>query len=198
MPQRPVTHLLYLHGFRSSPQSMKARLVAERVQQRHPQLQWWCPQLPPSPRDAIDMVMRGIADWPRESMAVIGSSLGGFYASYVAAMTRCRAVLLNPAVEPARDLGRHIGEQTAWHDPQQHFFFRPEFIDQLRTLEVGELSRPERVFAIIAKGDEVLDWREMSARYPGSRIRLLEGGDHALSDFAAKHLDDVMRFVHPC
>lgn len=198
MPQRPVTHLLYLHGFRSSPQSMKARLVAERVRQRHPGLQWWCPQLPPSPREAMDMVMRGIADWPRESMAVIGSSLGGFYATYVAAMTRCRAVLLNPAVEPARDLGRHIGEQTAWHDPQQHFFFRPEFIDQLRTLEVGELSRPERIFAIIAKGDEVLDWREMSARYPGSRIRLLEGGDHALSDFATKHLDDVMRFVHPC
>ena len=197
MPQPPVTHLLYLHGFRSSPQSMKARLVAERVQQRHPGLQWWCPQLPPSPREAMDMVMRGIADWPRESMAVIGSSLGGFYATYVAAMTRCRAVLLNPAVDPARDLARYIGEQTAWHDPQQHFFFRAEFIDQLRALEVGELSRPERVFAILAKGDEVLDWREMSVRDPGSRIRLLEGGDHALSDFAAKHLDDVMRFVHP-
>ena len=198
MPQRPVTHLLYLHGFRSSPQSMKARLVAERVQQRHPGLQWWCPQLPPSPREAMDMVMRGIADWPRESMAVIGSSLGGFYATYVAAMTRCRAVLLNPAVEPARDLSRHIGEQTALHDPQQHFFFRAEFIDQLRALEVGELSRPERVFAILAKGDEVLDWREMSVRYPGSRIRLLEGGDHALWDYPTKHLDDVWRYVHPC
>ena len=195
MPQRPVTHLLYLHGFRSSPQSMKARLVAERVQQRHPGLQWWCPQLPPSPREAMDMVMRGIADWPRESMAVIGSSLGGFYATYVAAMTRCRAVLLNPAVDPARDLARYIGEQTAWHDPQQHFFFRAEFIDQLRALEVGELSRPERVFAILAKGDEVLDWREMSVRYPHALQIIQEGGDHALSNFE-EYLPQLDEFLN--
>ena len=191
----PATHLLYLHGFRSSPQSMKARLVAERVAQRHPSVQWWCPQLPPSPREAMDMVMRGIANWPRSTMAVIGSSLGGFYATYVAGMTCCPAVLLNPAVDPARDLARHIGDQTAWHDPQQRFYFRPEFIQELRTLEVGPVTRPERVFAIVAKGDEVLDWREMSARYPGSRIRLLDGGDHALSDFEAAHLDPVMAFV---
>lgn len=197
MTAMPATHVLYLHGFRSSPRSMKARLVAERMAQRHPDAQFWCPQLPPSPREAMDLVMRGIADWPRSTMAVIGSSLGGFYATYVAAMTCCPAVLLNPAVEPARDLARHIGDQTAWHDPQQHFYFRPEFIQELRTLEVGPVARPERLFAIIAKGDEVLDWREMSARYPGSRIRLLEGGDHALSDFETKHLDDVMAFLDP-
>ena len=194
MTAMPATHVLYLHGFRSSPRSMKARLVAERMAQRHPDAQFWCPQLPPSPREAMDLVMRGIADWPRSTMAVIGSSLGGFYATYVAAMTCCPAVLLNPAVEPARDLARHIGDQTAWHDPQQHFYFRPEFIQELRTLEVGPVARPERLFAIIAKGDEVLDWREMSARYPGSRIKLLEGGDHALSDFD-DHLDEVMAFL---
>lgn len=190
-----VTHLLYLHGFRSSPQSMKARLVAERVAQRHPGVTWWCPQLPPSPREAMEGVMRGIADWPRDAMAVIGSSLGGFFASHVAARTGCPAVLLNPAVDPARDLARYIGDQTAWHDPQQHFYFQPEFIGELRALEVAPLPRAEQVYAIIAKGDEVLDWREMTARYPGSRITLLEGGDHALSDFEAAHLDPVMAFV---
>ena len=195
MTAMPATHVLYLHGFRSSPRSMKARLVAERMAQRHPDAQFWCPQLPPSPREAMDLVMRGIADWPRSTMAVIGSSLGGFYATYVAAMTCCPAVLLNPAVEPARDLARHIGDQTAWHDPQHHFYFRPEFIQELRTLEVGPVARPERLFAIIAKGDEVLDWREMSARYPGSRVKLLEKGDHALSDFERAHLDEVIAFL---
>jgi len=193
----PTTHLLYLHGFRSSPQSMKARLVAESVAHRHPGVTWWCPQLPPSPREAMDMVMRGIADWPRDAMAVIGSSLGGFYASHVAARTGCRAVLLNPAVDPARDLARYIGDQTAWHDPQQHFYFKPEFIGQLRALEVAPLPRAAQVYAIIAKGDEVLDWREMTARYPGSRITLIEGGDHALSDFETVHLDRVLAFVDP-
>lgn len=192
-----TTHLLYLHGFRSSPQSAKARIVAERVKERHPSLHWWCPQLPPSPREAMALLLNGIADWPIDTMAVIGSSLGGFYATYLAARTGCRAVLLNPAVHPARELGRYIGEQTAWHDPTQHFYFRPEFIDELLALEVGALPDPARAFAIVAKGDEVLDWREMTARYPGSSIDLLEGSDHALSDFEARHLDDVMRFIDP-
>ena len=192
-----TTHLLYLHGFRSSPQSQKAQQVAARVAAEHPALRWWCPQLPPSPRESMRLLDDGIADWPCESMAVIGSSLGGFYATYLAATLDCRAVLLNPAVDPARDLQRHIGEQTAWHDPQSRFFFRPEFIDELRDLQVGTLPHPERLFAIVAKGDEVLDWREMTARYPGSRIDLLDGGDHALSDFETAHLDDVMAFVDP-
>jgi len=130
-------------------------------------------------------------------MAVVGSSLGGFYATYVAAMTRCRSVLLNPAVHPARDLARYIGEQTAWHDPPQRFYFRPEFVSELGALEVAALPRPERCLAIIAKGDEVLDWREMSARYPGSRIKLIEGGDHALSDFERHHLDELIGFLDP-
>ena len=101
-----VTHLLYLHGFRSSPQSNKARQVAARVAQRHPRVTWWCPQLPPSPKAAIDMVMQGIAAWPRPHMAVMGSSLGGFYATCVAEATGCKAVLLNPAIHPARDLAK--------------------------------------------------------------------------------------------
>ncbi len=197
MKPQPTTHLLYLHGFRSSPQSAKARLVAERVATRHPEVQWWAPQLPPSPREAMDKVIKGIDDWPRDTMAVIGSSLGGFYATYVADLTRCRLVLLNPAVWPARDLARYIGDQTSWHDPSEHFYFRPEYIAELSALEVGPLARPERALAVIAKGDEVLDWREMSARYPGSRVKLLEGGDHALSDFAGAHLDDVMAFIDP-
>lgn len=193
----PTTHLLYLHGFRSSPQSAKAQLVARRVAGRHPQLAWWCPQLPPSPRAAMRLVLDGIADWPQATMAVIGSSLGGFYATHVAARTGCRAVLLNPAVHPARDLARHIGDQTAWHDPAEHFYFQPAFIDELKALEVGPLADPQRLMAVIAQGDELLDWREMRARYPGSVLRVVAGGDHALSDFEAAHLDAVMGFVDP-
>ncbi len=190
----PITHLLYLHGFRSSPQSAKARLVAARVAQRHPQVAWWCPQLPPSPAAAMAMVMEGVAAWPRDRMGVIGSSLGGFYATHVAETLGCRAVLLNPAVHAARDLARHIGEQAAWHDPGQRFFFEPRFVDELRALEHGEIREPANYFAVIAKGDEVLDWREMTGRYPGARIKLLEGGDHALSDFD-DHLGEVMGFL---
>lgn len=189
-----VTHLLYLHGFRSSPLSAKAVKMAAAVQALHPAVHWWCPQLPPSPRQAIEMLMAGIAGWPQASMAVVGSSLGGFYATWIAARTGCPAVLLNPAVLPARDLARHIGVQSAWHSPQETFFFQPEFVQELRELDAGTLSRPERFYTLNAKGDELLDWREMSARYAGSQGQLLEGGDHALSDFDA-HLAGVLRFL---
>lgn len=189
-----TTHLLYLHGFRSSPRSAKAQLVQHRMATRHPGVTLWTPQLPPSPRAAMALVMQGIADWPRERMAVIGSSLGGFYATWVAEQTGCRAALLNPAVAPARDLARYIGEQTSWHDPEDHFFFRPEFIDELQALHCPSLTRPERYYALIAKGDEVLDWREMTGRYPGAHLRLLEGSDHALSEFA-DYLDEVLAFL---
>ena len=189
-----TTHLLYLHGFRSSPQSSKARQMAARVQAEHPAVHWWCPQLPPSPRAAAALIDEGTADWPAERMAVVGSSLGGYYASWLAERRGCRAVLLNPAVDPARDLAAHVGEQSAWHDPAAHFFFRAEYVGELRVLQAGPLADPRRILAVIAQGDEVLDWREMSARYAGARRRLLEGGDHALSGFPAL-IDEVIEFL---
>jgi hypothetical protein len=190
----PTTHLLYLHGFRSSPQSTKARTMAALVAARFPGVTWWCPQLPPSPREAMALVLQGIRHWPRATMAVMGSSLGGFYATAVAEQTGCKAVLLNPAVHPARDLARYIGEQTSWHDPQERFFFRPEYVDELRALHAGPLTHPERYLAILAQGDEVLDWREMHARYAATQITLLAGSNHALSDFDAQ-LDRVLAFL---
>jgi predicted esterase YcpF (UPF0227 family) len=193
-PALPVSHILYLHGFRSSPKSTKARMCEAWVRQRHPGVHWWCPQLPPSPRAAMKEVMDGIAAWPRERTGVIGSSLGGFYATYVAQAWGGRAVLLNPAVDPARDLAGYIGDQTAWHDPGEHFHFEPAFIDELRALEARPLREPANFFAVIAKGDEVLDWREMTARYTGCGIKLLEGSDHALSDFEA-HIGQVFGFL---
>lgn len=198
----PTTHLLYLHGFRSSPQSMKAQKVAERVRAQHPDVTWWCPQLPPSPAEAMALVMEGVRDWPRKTMAVTGSSLGGFYARWLALQTGCaRTVLLNPAVFPARDLQKYIGEQTAWHDPAERFFFEPAFVEQLREQEqdIARLAAlrpatPERQFAIVAQGDEVLDWREMQTFCAGGQIRLLAGSDHAISAFD-DHIDDVFRFL---
>lgn len=191
-----TTHLLYLHGFRSSPQSAKARLMAERVRRDHPATHWCCPQLPPSPATALELIRALTADWPRASMAVVGSSLGGCYAARLAVETGCaKVVLINPAVHPSRDLAQYIGEQSHWQDPAERFYFRPEYVEQLRAIEAGTLPHPERCLAIIAKGDEVLDWREMVARFPGVQLRLVEGGDHGLSDFERAHLDAVIDFL---
>lgn len=148
------------------------------------------------------LVMEGVRGWPRDRMAVMGSSLGGFYARWLALQTGCaRTVLLNPAAFPARDLQAHIGEQTAWHAPAERFFFEPAFVDQLR-LQTSEIARlgvqhpatPQRQWALVAKGDEVLDWREMLAFCAGGQVCLLPGSDHAISDFD-EHMDPVFRFL---
>ena len=191
---QPITHLLYLHGFRSSPASTKARMVCAHLARTQPQVTVWCPQLPPSPQEAMALVLEGTADWPSEGMAVIGSSLGGFYATIVSQTRRCRAALLNPAVDPARDLAKYIGEHSSWHNAQEKFFFRAEFVDQLRAMTLGELPAPELIYALIAQGDEVLDWREMHARYANCRTRVLPGSDHAISHFEL-YLDEVLREV---
>jgi uncharacterized protein len=191
------THLLYLHGFRSSPQSFKARRVKAWLDANRPDIVWCCPQLPPSPAAAMTLVQEQIAGWPADRSAVLGSSLGGFYATVVAedmARTHWRCVVMNPAVDPARDLAAYIGEQSAFHDPAERFFFDARFVDELRLLHPGPITAAERYFALIAKGDELLDWREMTARYAGAALRLLEAGDHALSDFD-DHLPALLKHL---
>lgn len=191
------THLLYLHGFRSSPLSFKAQRLGSWMAEHRPDVHWHCPQLPPSPAEAVAGLLATVAGWsidPAAQLAVVGSSLGGFYATVLAARLGCRFVVMNPAVEPARDLATYIGEQTTWQDPSEHFYFKAAFIPELQALRPAVVSPVKRALAIIAQGDELLDWREMFARYEGAHIKLLEGSDHALSDFD-EHLADILGFL---
>ena len=190
-----LTHLLYLHGFRSSPQSAKARWMAEWVRTHRPDIAWACPQLPPSPAAALADIRAGTAGWPAATMGVIGSSLGGFYATIVAESTGCRGVVINPAVDPARDLAAHIGRQTQFHEAGESFDFRAEYVDELRAMAPPRpLAHPRNILAIVAKGDEVLDWREMTARYADGPLKLIAGGDHGLTDFEP-HAPDLVRHL---
>ncbi len=201
---RPApTHLVYLHGFRSSPQSAKARQVMAWMARERADVQCFCPQLPPSPRQAMALVEDRLLQWARAweggpaglaaRVVVMGSSLGGFYATHLAERFGLRAVLLNPAVDPARDLAAYIGEQRQWHGDER-FFFEPHYVDELRALTHPACSAPDRVMAIIATGDEVLDWNEMRDRYRDSQLRIVTGSDHALSDFA-EHLGAALDFL---
>jgi len=196
--------ILYLHGFRSSPQSDKARLMAEAMRTRGRQDDWVCPQLPASPGKAVDLaralarelLARGgpearAAD-PRR-LTVVGSSLGGYYATRLAQELDCKAVLLNPAVHAARDLATQVGEHRMYH-ADAPFVFLPEYVDELAALHAGPLTHPERYFLIAATGDEVLDWREMRERYAGCRQCIVQGGDHGLSGFE-RWLPDVLAFA---
>lgn len=185
--------LLYLHGFRSSPRSTKAQCVIARMAALGHAAQLLCPQLDVAPAAAARQIEALAAPYPGADLTVVGSSLGGFYATWLAERRGCRAVLLNPAVRPDRDLQKHLGVQTVYHSDER-IEVLPEYIDQLAALRVPAMTRPERYFLIAATGDEVLDWREMVAFYPGARQQVIAGSDHGLSDFPA-YLDDVLRFA---
>jgi len=189
-----MTHVLYLHGFRSTPKSAKASRLASLFHETHPEIHWSCPQLPPSPHEASELILKETADWPKATMAVIGSSLGGFYATWLAHRYDCKAIVINPAIDPARDLAKYIGEHSVWHDPTERIYFAPAYIEELHQLYVNAFKNPRKVFALIAKGDEVLDWREMTNRYSQSPQLLLEGSDHGVSDFES-HLPKLMEFL---
>lgn len=183
--------IVYLHGFRSSPQSRKAQLLRAHLQQRGLADQYVCPALPASPRAASKLALDAARAKPPDRVALIGSSLGGYYATWVAEKLGCRAVLLNPAIDPARDLQAHIGRQPVFFSDDE-IDFRPEYIDELRQLD-ARITQPERYFLIAATGDAVIDYRTMVAKYQGARQTVIEGGDHELSDFA-QHVDEVLSF----
>lgn len=202
------TMILYLHGFRSSPDSAKARLMAGAMAKRGLAADWCCPQLPASPAAALDLALGllrdrlgapaavgGGDDSPADRLTVIGSSLGGFYATWLAERLGCRAVLLNPVVHAARDLSTQVGSHRTFHGDEP-FEFLPGHVDELARAEadIPVLTRPERYFLLAATGDEVLDWREMRDRFAGSRQRIIEGSDHGISDFA-DWLPEVLEFA---
>ena len=186
--------ILYLHGFRSSPQSFKARLLAARLSALGRAREWCCPTLPVSPAEAVALAEREVRSVARagERVTVIGSSLGGYYATHLAEKHGWRAVLLNPAVAPDRDLQRYLGEQPLWHGGGS-IVVEPRHLDELRALNVASVTQPERYYLFAATGDEVLDYRDMLARFSGVRTRLIEGSDHGISEFA-DYVDDVIAF----
>ena len=190
-----AAHILYLHGFRSSPKSMKAQVVGARLRAMGLGAQLTCPQLPASPSAAIALALQLVEGIPAGQLAIVGSSLGGYYATYLAERLGCRAVLLNPAIAPLKDLERHVGVTTQYHSDAP-FEFQAAYIDQLGALAIAQITRPERYFLIAATGDEVLDYRAMVAHYPCARQHVIEGSDHGISEFR-QYVDEVLAFCLP-
>ena len=184
--------ILYLHGFRSSPLSFKARLIAERLHALGRDADYYCPQLPASPRDAVALASQIARRSVPAELTLIGSSLGGYYATWLAEQLNCRAVLLNPAIRPSHDLAKHVGVTTAFHSDHP-FEFKNEYIDELKEFSVERITNSDRYLLVAATGDELLDWREMVAHYPDARHHVIEGSDHGISDFG-DHLDAVLTF----
>jgi predicted esterase YcpF (UPF0227 family) len=184
--------ILYLHGFRSSPDSRKATMLRERMRALGREDEYACPALPTSPRAAAELALGLASGLPPASVALIGSSLGGYYATWLAERLGCRAVLLNPAITPARDLEAHLGRQPVYFSADE-IDFRPEHLQELQAIDTPAISRPERYFLVAATGDALIDYRTMSSKYAGARQRVITGSNHELSDFGL-YMDEVLDF----
>jgi predicted esterase YcpF (UPF0227 family) len=184
--------LLYLHGFRSTPQSRKAQQIAARMAALGRADEYVCPQLPVSPRATAQLLEDIAVRVPVAQLAVIGSSLGGYYATWLAEATGCRAALLNPAITPYIDLRAYLGSQSVYFSDQS-IDMRPEYVDELLALDTPRITRSERYFLLAATGDELIDYRTMVAKYAGCRQHVIEGSDHQIADFA-QYMDAVLAF----
>ncbi len=177
--QVPAERVLYLHGFRSGPGSAKSRRLADHFARHGLAARWLAPQLPVDPAEAFELTLSLAEGIDPDRLVLVGSSLGGFYAHQAARQLGCRAVCLNPAVHPARDLVAWVGPLTRYHDgrPMQ---FLASHVDALRTLESIRGGDPSTRLLVAAQGDEVLDWREMTTAFAGSPQIVLPGHDHGL------------------
>ena len=185
-------NLIYLHGFNSSPQSHKAQQTKQWLAEYHPDIRFICPFMAPYPEQAAEEILAvcdGI-DW-RQSM-VMGSSMGGFYATWLADRFDCKAVLINPAVRPW--LGREylLGEQTNFHSGES-YLFRQQDIDNFELFGVDSIRNPDNFWVLLQTGDEVLDYRRAEEFYSGCRFTIELGGDHSFQRFE-RFLPDIIRF----
>jgi len=174
--------IVYLHGFNSSPASHKAQVLKRHLEGRGLGDRYACPALPDTPAEAIRAVEDAIAGRRADGVTLIGSSLGGFYATWMAEKIDCRAVLINPAITPHIGLEAYLGTQKNLHTGEPYELTRAH-LEGWRRLLIERID-PERYLLLLETGDEVLNWREAARKYEGARMVIRQGGDHSLQCFA--------------
>lgn len=191
------TRVVYLHGFSSSPASVKGQLLARAIDEAPPEKRpaYFLPQLSPRPREALATVCSWV---DREApdgagLTFVGSSLGGFYATHLAERYGARAALINPAIHPDIDLAPYVGIQRNLYTGEP-YEFRADDLADLASLSIERISRPERYFLLVETGDEVLDYRAAVRFYAGAWQFVQGGGDHAFRRFA-EQISAVLRFA---
>ena len=184
---------LYLHGFNGSPASVKAHQLRERLRRLGQEASFECPPLSTWPDEAIATADALVARAGADRTVLVGSSLGGFYATWLAERHGCAAVLLNPALEPHTGLEAYLGPQRNLYTHEPWELTRAH-LAQMAGLAVAAPTHPERYLLMVTTGDELLDWRAAAARFQGARQVVVQGSDHGFADFH-EHLDTVMDFA---
>ena len=184
--------LVYLHGFNSSPASHKAQVMQSYMERRGLASRYACPELPDTPGEAVRVIEQTIGGRDLRGVSFIGSSLGGYYATYFVERLGGRAVLINPAVTPHVGLEAYLGTQKNLHTGEPYELTRAH-LEGWRQLLVERVD-PEKYLLLLETGDEVLDWRDAARKYEGARMVIRNGGDHSLQSFP-EHLGRILAFA---
>ena len=184
---------MYLHGFISSPLSKKAVMLGDYLRSQPGDVDYVVPELHHRPAQAIAQVEAACAGRDPAGLTLVGSSLGGFYATVAAERLGCKAALLNPAVHPHAHFGNYIGMQTNLYTGET-FELTKAHVDELRELDVAVISRPARYWLIVETADEVLDYREAVAYYSGALQEVVQGGVHSLVSFP-EYLPEIVAWA---
>ena len=184
--------IVYLHGFNSSPASGKARQLGEHMARIGRLADYYCPALPNSPREAIIKIESTLARTKPATVTVVGSSLGGFYATWLAEKNGWKAVLINPAVHAQKLMRTAIGTQTNWHTGEK-WVLTEAHLAEMAALDVEHITRPERYLLLAQTADEILDYRDAVTYYAGATQLIEEGGDHGFTHFE-RHFQTILDF----
>jgi len=184
--------IIYLHGFISSPASNKARAMRDDMQARGLGARFACPALPDTPEAAVHAIETEVRRAEGQDITFVGSSLGGFYATWFAERYDRRAVLINPAIRPDLGLAAYLGPQRNLYSGEA-FVLTEAHLAGWRRLVVDRID-PERYLLLLETGDEVLDWREAARKYEAARTIIRDGGDHTMQSFP-EHLPRILAFA---
>ncbi|HEY7864904.1 MAG TPA: YqiA/YcfP family alpha/beta fold hydrolase [Psychromonas sp.] len=185
--------LLSLHGFHSSPGSLKAQQMSSYLAEHFPEISFVCPQLPCQPALMWALVESVFEQNKDAEIAVMGSSLGGYLAAKASEQYRVKVVLINPAVSPYRLLQQYAGIQT---HPYTNICYQIDenYLQQLKALDIKTLSEPQKCWVLLQKKDEVLNYREALDKFQRCKLTCEEGGDHSFIGFE-RFLPDIIKFL---
>lgn len=186
-------HILYLHGFLSSPQSKKAQQTLSYCQSLGMGDNVVIPTMLNGPAVTISELKQLVAELPQKQLGIMGSSLGGYYATWLAEQYDLPAVLINPAVRPFELWEDHLGEHQNYYCDHVHVVTR-DHIQELRELDCSPLTRPENFMVLLQKGDEVLDYRDAAEKFQQSNLIVHENGDHSYQGYMAE-LPAIIEFL---